>query len=92
MNALDDAVQLDDLAAKAAVFRALSTTRRLAVFAALVEELTVPQLRMRIGALAPERDLAVLRDAGLVERLPGVAPQRWRRVPGVESVVAGIIP
>ena len=89
-NALMVAVDEGDRAAAAAVFRALSTPGRLAVFDALVDELTVPQLRVQIGALDPSRDLAVLRDAGLVHQLPGIAPRRWQQVPGARETIASL--
>lgn len=90
-RALAAAVDDGDRAAAAAVFRALSTTKRLAVFGALREPLTVPALRVMTGVLDPERDLAVLRDAGLVEQLPGLAPRQWQQVPGAAEQVGSLL-
>lgn len=90
-TALAAAVDDLDRAAAAAVFRALSTPGRLAVFDALREPMTVPALRVMTGVLDPARDLAVLRDAGLVEQRPGITPRPWHQVPGVAAQIASLL-
>lgn len=82
---------MGDLNAAAAVFKALGSRDRLLVLEALSEPKTIPQLRVEHALTYADNHLSVLASAGLVERLPGVTPRLWQRVPGSVEQLARLV-
>lgn len=74
-----EAAEHGDLAALAAVLKALSTPTRLTIFDLLAEPLTAPQIRS-ILLTEPGNALSVLAAVGLIEQNPGVIPRPWHQV------------